>query len=91
MLIMSVLLNIVLAMVVIKLTMSKVTQVIKVTKDVVEVAKRGLNEVESAKKAAKKAADVFGDFDGPSIASIREAVRRPDPRRSAFDDDDIFS
>jgi len=84
MLIMSIVLNIFLGMVIVKLTMTKVNTVIKVTKDVVEVAKRGLNEVESAKRTISKASSAV-----KSTREYAELDARRARKSSSFDD--IFS
>jgi hypothetical protein len=75
MLIMSVILNIVLGMVIVKLTMTKVNTVIKVAKDGIEVAKRGLNEVESAKRTISKVRNEYDEINARRAAASRRTRR----------------
>jgi len=84
MLIMSIVLNIFLGMVIVKLTMTKVNTVINVTKDVVEVAKRGMDHVDSAKRTINKATTVV-----KSTREYAELDARRARKSSSFDD--IFS
>jgi|688.fasta_scaffold410464_1 hypothetical protein len=78
---MSAILNVILTIVIGKLLTTKIGTAIKVAKDVVEVAKRGLNEVESAKKAVSKSTREYAELDARRAAAARR------PRR----DYDIFS
>jgi|LakMenEpi03Aug12_release.lakeMendotaPanAssembly.Ray.scaffolds.fasta_scaffold983601_1 hypothetical protein len=84
---MSIVLNIFLGMVIVKLTMSKVTQVISIAKDGVEVAKRGLEHIDGAKKAVSKATTVVKSTREYAELDARRAAVAPRPRR----DYDVFS
>jgi hypothetical protein len=87
MLIMSVLLNVILTIVIGKLLTTKIGTAIKVAKDVVEVAKRGLEHIDGAKKAVSKATTVVKSTREYAELDARRAAVAPRPRR----DYDVFS
>jgi hypothetical protein len=84
---MSVILNVILGMVIVKFTMAKVTQVIGISKDVVEVAKRGMDHVDSAKRTINKATTVVKSTREYAELDARRAAAARRPRR----DYDVFS
>jgi hypothetical protein len=84
MLIMSAILNIFLTIVIGKLLTTKIGTAIKVAKDGIEVAKRGLEHIDGAKRVATKATTVV-----KSTREYAELDARRARKSSSFDD--IFS